>query len=217
MTTMHDHVETGLDPGDGQPGPWGGSDPVELDTGAPPDPDPQVDDREDGEAAPRSVGELVAARRGDRNAPDTGPRPHDEGDNPGHRDAEPTQGGYGPGPSVHERMRAAVIAAAGEIRWVSERPASLRDQIGYARHGAWTAEIDGRARHLQLIWAWVVAIPVTVVAYLAVWSVSRSPLRALAVWGVVAVVATVFNQVPGVGLLVPDWASLTAWPPFSWL
>lgn len=200
MNSTHEHIGADAAPGEDQPGPWAEADPAEPRAGETPDQDQQHDQPA---AAPRSVGELVAARRGDR------PSSDDDSD----RYPAPSQGGAG----LHDRLRAAVIAALGEIRWVSERPSSLRDQIGYARDGAWTAEIDGRARHLQLAWAFVVAIPITVAAYLTVWSVSRSPLRALAVWGVIAVVATVLNQIPAVELLVPDWASLTVWPPFSWL
>ena len=112
-------------------------------------------------------------------------------------------------------VRARVGAAVGELRFVRERPSSLVDHVAYARHGQWTTEQEGQRRSAALVWAYLVAIPVSTVAYLAVWAVAR-PTRAAVVVAVAAVLATALNQIPYVELLVPDWASLTAWPPLSW-
>ena len=112
---------------------------------------------------------------------------------------------------IHDRVRAAL----GELRFVRERPSSLVDHLAYARYGEWTTQDDGQRRSAAVMWAYLVAIPVTAVAHFAVWAVAR-PTRAAVVTVIAAVLATALNQIPVVERLVPDWASLTAWPPFSW-
>jgi hypothetical protein len=99
---------------------------------------------------------------------------------------------------------------------VSERPPSLLDHLAYARRGEWTEEIDGPARHAALLHAWLVAIPVSVLAYAAVW-VSARPGRFASVSVVFLLVTTALGHIPGLAWLIPRWALLTSWPPISWV
>lgn len=119
-------------------------------------------------------------------------------------------------PGVPGRIRDRVLATLGELRFVRERPSSLVDHLAYARVGQWTTQNEGQRRTAALVWAYTVAIPVTALAHFTVWAVAR-PTRAGVVAAVAAVLATALNQIPVVELLIPDWASLTAWPPLSWL
>lgn len=119
---------------------------------------------------------------------------------------------------LHARLRSGVVAAVRELRelrFVRERPSCLLDHIAYARSGEWITEEKGRARDLALLWAYLIAIPVSIVAYLAVWAVAR-PLRCACVTASGAVLATALNDIPVIGWFIPDWMSLTAWPPFIW-
>jgi hypothetical protein len=109
---------------------------------------------------------------------------------------------------LHARLRAKAIEAAGELRFVCERPPSLIDHLAYARVGEWTEEIDGYRRHAALIWAWLVAIPISTLAYLTVWSTARAG-RCASVVGVTLLLDTALARIPVIGWFIPAWASLT--------
>lgn len=121
------------------------------------------------------------------------------------------------GESLRHRLGRGLFGAWAELRFVSERPPSLLDHLAYARRGEWTEEIDGYARHLALVHAWVVAVPVSTLAYLAAW-VSARPGRCWSFLWVTLLVTTALAQFPAVSWLIPAWADLTCWPPpFSWV
>jgi hypothetical protein len=100
-----------------------------------------------------------------------------------------------------------VIGTVGELRFVSERPASLLEHLGYARHGEWTEEIDGPRRQAALVYAWLVAIPLSTVVYLLAWAVAR-PGRFASMLAVGLLISTAAAQIPAVAWLVPDWMTL---------
>lgn len=167
-------------------------------------------------AAPRVLYTAPDESPADR-AADADPRACEGGNGvlaeaPGPDDVGRHRADRAPAQCVQDRMRIAV----GELRFVRERPSSLVDHLAYARFGEWTTQDDGQRRTAALMWAYLVAIPVTAVAHFTVWAVAR-PTRAAVVGALAAVLATALNQIPVLELLVPDGASLTAWPPFSWL
>lgn len=130
---------------------------------------------------------------------------------PGTAVAEPA----GERPGLHRRLRAAATEAAGELRFVSERPNSLLDHLAYARSGEWTDQIDGQRRHLALLYVWLIAIPISTLAYAAVWASGR-PGRFASMLAVALLAGTALDAIPVVEWFVPDWASLTYWPPLAW-
>ena len=136
------------------------------------------------------------------------------------RPGEPAPGGPRALPAASPPRRRGLLSglssALTEPRWVSERPPSLLDHLAYARRGEWTGEIDGPARHAALVHAWLVAIPVTVLAYAAIWATAR-PGRFVSLSAVFLLVTTALGQVPAVAWFIPHWALLTSWPPISWL
>ncbi|MBO0847830.1 MAG: hypothetical protein J2P20_00080 [Pseudonocardia sp.] len=75
--------------------------------------------------------------------------------------------------SASERIKQRFAGTLAELRFVSERPASLVEHIAYARRGEWTEEIDGPRRHVAVLFAWFVAIPISTVAYLVAWWCAR--------------------------------------------
>lgn len=100
-----------------------------------------------------------------------------------------------------------VRGAFADLRFVSVRPPSLLEHLAYARRGEWTEEIDGARRHAALVFAWLVAVPVSTVAYLAVWAAAR-PSRFFSALVVALLVANALAQVPAVGWLIPGWVKL---------
>jgi hypothetical protein len=94
-----------------------------------------------------------------------------------------------------------------DLRFASVRPPSLLEHLAYARRGEWTEEIDGAGRHAALVFAWLVAIPVSTVAYLAAWAAAR-PSRFFSALVVGLLVANALAQVPAVGWLIPGWVKL---------
>ena len=59
-------------------------------------------------------------------------------------------------------------------------------------------------------------MPGTSVAHLFAWAIAK-PGRFFPLLVVAAFLATALNTVPVVNWFVPDWATVTYWPPFSWL
>lgn len=79
--------------------------------------------------------------------------------------------------------------AVGEVPSVwSQAPATPAELVRYARDGAWCAPESTRLRTAGRVYSAVVAIPVTVAAYLTAWVVQR-PGRLAAVVFLAAVIA----------------------------
>lgn len=101
-------------------------------------------------------------------------------------------------------------------RFAQERPASLVEHIAMARRGEWTTELDGWRRQLAVTWVYVVAVPVAVLAHLAIWQTSRMT-RCLSMLAVELLVTTALNRMPLFAWLLPDWTDLAAWWPLNLL
>lgn len=101
-------------------------------------------------------------------------------------------------------------------RFAQERPYSLVEHIAMARRGEWTLELDGWRRHLAVTWVFVVAVPVAVVAHLAIWQTSRMS-RCLSMLAVELVATTALHRLPLFGFLLPDVLDLTTWFPLTLL
>ena len=101
-------------------------------------------------------------------------------------------------------------------RLLFEPQPSLQQHLDYARRGEWTDRDSGPPRAFHLLYTYLWVIPVTVVAFTAVWTVAR-PGRCATVGLIGTVVATALNAIPVVRALVPDWVTWTYWPPLSWL
>lgn len=106
-----------------------------------------------------------------------------------------------------QRVRHRVRTGMSELRFVSQRPPSLLEHVAYAQRGEWTDEIDGGRRHTAVLFAWLIAIPVSTVAYFAAWAAAR-PGRFLSVVVVGMLVSTALAQIPGLEWLIPGWARL---------
>jgi hypothetical protein len=119
-------------------------------------------------------------------------------------------GGLPTGPAserVGHRLRTLVTGVFSELRFVSQRPVSLLEHLAYARRGEWTEEIDGPRRHAVRVYAWLVAIPISTLAYLLAWAAAR-PGRFISFVAVTLLVCTALAQVPAVAWLIPDWMQL---------
>lgn len=115
-----------------------------------------------------------------------------------------------------DRIGADVIAAVSEWRSLSERPLSWREHLAYARSGEWTVQGRGLLRDLMALYDWAIAIPVLTVTSLLLVAVRR-PGRFFSLLAIFLIATTALNAIPVVELLVPDWATITYWPPFSWI
>jgi hypothetical protein len=118
--------------------------------------------------------------------------------------------GLAAGVAVWSRARRRAVRA---VEWVvgewtppavwSQRPASLAELVGYARHGAWTAH-SGFWRTAGVWWMGLVVVPFSTLAYYAAWVLQR-PSRFLVCGLVYVVVAHT-----GLGAAVLPWP---AWLP----
>ena len=114
-----------------------------------------------------------------------------------------------------ERARLAVVTAHTESdTWWSrhledltpptvwaDKPASLQELTLYARHAAWTSQ-TGFLRGCGVAWCWLVAVPISTLAYYLAWLAQR-PSRTLVVALLYAVIA---HTGPGRWLLWwPTW------------
>ncbi|MGE3795750.1 MAG: hypothetical protein AB7I38_17750 [Dehalococcoidia bacterium] len=121
-----------------------------------------------------------------------------------------------PGTRALTTMLAHGHAAVGELRFATQRPPSLRDQLAYARSGEWTEDTGGTRRHLMHGYVLLVAIPLTTAAYLVAWAAAR-PARLATTTALTTLICTALNTIPGLRLLVPDWTTWPHWPPLSWI
>ena len=150
----------------------------------------------------RPIGRATAAREPDRtsgNASTAARRPQ--------RSEWPTkQGNSGPG----------LASALSELRFVDERPNSLQELLAIAQRGAWTSATGGWLRTLAVVHVWTVQAPLLIVGCFLAWA-ARTPGRCWTVFPLVLTLATALNLIPVVKLLVPDWLTWPAWPPFCWI
>ena len=103
-----------------------------------------------------------------------------------------------------------LIEWASAIRFVNERPSSLRDHLLWARRGEWTEQLYGGRRAVELAHAYLVAIPVATVLFLVIWQTARLT-RNLTLLALELTLAAVLNHLPFVHWLVPDVFDVTTW------
>lgn len=121
------------------------------------------------------------------------------------------------GPSLYERIKAGIAEHRESFpQLVTEPQPSLADRIDYSANGPWTTQVAGRSRSLHKLYTYVVAVPTTAVAYTVAWAAER-PARLAALLTIVVVLSTALNMIPLINAVIPDWLSLTTWPPFCWL
>ncbi|OLM09804.1 hypothetical protein Ae706Ps2_6266 [Pseudonocardia sp. Ae706_Ps2] len=130
--------------------------------------------------------------------------------------------GWGPvpaaGPPWWARLarsvsRAVVDAVAG-CRAVVERPVTVAEGLELARRGDWTSSEHLMVRQVAVVHFWVVQAPALVVSGVVGWA-SRTPGRLWTVGPLAVTAASVLDQVPVVGLLVPEFVTWSYWTPAS--
>lgn len=107
-------------------------------------------------------------------------------------------------------FREYVADAFNELRFVRNSPGSLRDQIEYARDGAYTTRIDGWWRRVNIVYAYLVAIPGLVVGYCVMWMFVRLS-RALVAGPALLFVLMFLNRIPLIEIAIPDSFDFTNW------
>ncbi len=113
-----------------------------------------------------------------------------------------------PGPTrgtLTERMRHGIAETVRNVRFITDRPPCLIEHLNYARRGEWSEEREGPARLLAEVYAWLVAMPISVVAYLIAWCAAR-PGRVLTALGLWVAIASALARVPFVGAIIPSWS-----------
>ena len=119
-------------------------------------------------------------------------------------------------PARHERILRAATNAAAELRFVHEQPASLHSSLALARQGAWTTTQNGLLRSAAVVHFWCIQAPVLIVGALIAWA-GRTAGRFWTVVPLLLTIATAVDQIPVVGLLVPEFLTWPYWPPFCWI
>ena len=117
-----------------------------------------------------------------------------------------TPTGLARGP-LAERARHGIGRTCRDLRFVAERPPGLLEHLAYARRGEWTEELHGPLRTVAAVYAWAVAIPVSIAAYLLAWCAAR-PGRFATALAVGIAVSSTLARLPMVGALIPAWAHL---------
>ncbi|WP_219414157.1 hypothetical protein [Pseudonocardia nigra] len=97
------------------------------------------------------------------------------------------------------------------LRFVSSSPGSLRDQIEYARDGAYTTRAGGPWRTANIAFARFIASPGLTICYFIAWAFFTRLMRTVTTLVVAVPLLIVLNGVPVVGWFVPDWADVTTW------
>jgi hypothetical protein len=110
------------------------------------------------------------------------------------------------GPLV-ERARHNIGRTFRDLRFVADRPPGLLEHLAYARRGEWTEELDGPLRTAAFVYAWAVAIPVSIAVYLLVWCTAR-PGRFATALAIGIAVSSTLARLSVVGALIPGWAHL---------
>jgi hypothetical protein len=111
------------------------------------------------------------------------------------------------GGSLTERARHGIGRTCRDLRFAAERPPGLLEHLAYAWCGEWTEQLDGPRRTAAAAYAWAVAIPVSIAAYLLAWCVARPGRFATALAVGIAVTSTL-ARLPVVGALIPGWVHL---------
>lgn len=108
-------------------------------------------------------------------------------------------------------LRGRFAQACDGLRFVHQSPGSLRDQVEYARDGAYTVRAYGWWRTANVVFARLVATPGLTVCYLAAWAFFTRLTRALIAWPILAFLLMFLNSIPFAEMFVPDWADFTNW------
>ena len=124
--------------------------------------------------------------------------------------------GWAPLPSRREHALKLARAAAADLRVVHEQPASLKGAFDLARRGAWTTSENGPLRCLAVAHFWGLQVPLLTLGTLVAWS-ARTPGRVWTAIPLLLTLATALDQVPVVGLLIPEFLTWPYWPPFYWI
>lgn len=119
-------------------------------------------------------------------------------------------------PSRRDLVLHTATSAVRELRFVNERPASLWDSLRLAKRGAWTISQNGALRHLAVAHFWLLQAPVITAGALLVWA-GRTAGRLWTVLPLLITLATALDQIPVVGLLIPDFLTWPYWPPINWI
>jgi hypothetical protein len=117
-----------------------------------------------------------------------------------------TPTGVAGGP-VGERARHEIGRTFRDLRFVAERPPVLLEHLAYVRRGEWTEQLDGPLRTAAAVYAWAVAIPVSIAAYLLAWCAAR-PGRFATALAIGIIVTSALARLPLVGALIPGWMHL---------
>ncbi|ALL79959.1 hypothetical protein AD006_32605 (plasmid) [Pseudonocardia sp. EC080610-09] len=140
------------------------------------------------------------------------PGPSEDGES----EVDRPRAGWPSVPDRRERVLRAATTAAAELRFVREQPASLHSGLALARQGAWTTTQNGLLRSAAVVHFWCIQAPVLIVGALIAWS-GRTAGRVWTVVPLLLSVATALDQIPVVGLLVPEFLTWPYWPPFCWI
>jgi hypothetical protein len=94
---------------------------------------------------------------------------------------------------------------------VNTSPGSLRDQIEYARDGAYTTRAGGPWRAANIAFARFIAMPGLAICYFIAWALFTRLMRTVTTLVVAVPLLIVLNGIPVVDWFVPDWADVTTW------
>ncbi|WP_224389079.1 hypothetical protein [Pseudonocardia sp. ICBG1293] len=131
--------------------------------------------------------------------------------------------GWGPAPAAGpswwvrfaRRLAASAAGAVAGCRVAVERPVTLAEGLELARRGDWTTSEHPVVRQVAVAHFWLVQAPVLIVAGVAGWA-SRTAGRLWTVGPLAVTVASVLNEIPLVGVLVPEFVTWSYWVP-AWL
>lgn len=97
------------------------------------------------------------------------------------------------------------------LRFVSESPGSLRDQIAYAREAAYSNRTDGPWRKANIWFARLVAIPGLTICYSLAWALFTRLSRAMTAWPVILLIMWLLISLPVTRWFIRELADLMMW------
>ncbi|WP_226358256.1 hypothetical protein [Pseudonocardia sp. ICBG601] len=112
-------------------------------------------------------------------------------------------------------LASAATAAVTGCRAAVERPVTLAEGLELARRGDWTTSEHPMVRQVAVAHFWLVQAPALLVAGVVGWS-ARTPGRLWTLGPLLVTVASVLNEIPLVGVLVPECVTWSYWTP-TWL